>query len=190
MESHRHRVGRHRYSGQHLRVFFTHFFQPLLSIKALRVGRRGQPKCPGRLHVAQSRSSGESALRFWRYLNNVGRKLLLHGLAAKNPSGQWAFTGSRSKQAGPHNPHVVGEQSNRTKPNKPALVVVTRAGVIRLLYQGPDSARWLDFQTDLESVSTAEGLLTHATICAETGSFIWNSCSSVSSDKTLQSRQC
>ncbi|CAL8583760.1 hypothetical protein XPA_009378 [Xanthoria parietina] len=101
---------------------------------------------------------------------NQDRQLLLHGLAAKNPSGQWAFTGSRSKQAGPHNPHVVGEQSNRTKPNKPALVVVTRAGVIRLLYQGPDSARWLDFHAELESISTAEGLLTHATICAETES--------------------
>ncbi|KAL8643791.1 MAG: hypothetical protein Q9226_008118 [Calogaya cf. arnoldii] len=98
---------------------------------------------------------------------NQDRPFLLHGLATKNPNGQWAFTGSRYKQAGPHNPHVIGEQLGR---NKAALVVVTRAGTIQLLYQGTDAARWLGFSADLENISTAEGLLTHAAICAETES--------------------
>ncbi|KAL8701035.1 MAG: hypothetical protein Q9224_000687 [Gallowayella concinna] len=95
---------------------------------------------------------------------NQDRLLLLHGPAVKNPNGQWAFTGSRFKHPGPHNPHVLGEQSSR---NKAALVVVTKAGYIRLLYQGGDGAQWLEFKAELESISTAADLLTHASICSE-----------------------
>ncbi|KAL8736286.1 MAG: hypothetical protein Q9166_000441 [cf. Caloplaca sp. 2 TL-2023] len=96
---------------------------------------------------------------------NQDRQLLLHGPAVKNPNGQWAFTGSRLKHAGPHNPHVVAEQSSR---NKPALVVVTKASIVRILYQGPDGARWLEFKGGLDDISIAADLLTHAAICAET----------------------
>ncbi|KAL8920524.1 MAG: hypothetical protein Q9172_004478 [Xanthocarpia lactea] len=92
------------------------------------------------------------------------RPLLLHGPTVKDSAGQWAFTGSRQKQAGPHNPHVVGEQSSR---NRAALVVVTKSGSIRLFYQGPDGGRWLEFESELESISSAAGLLTHAAMCGQ-----------------------
>ncbi|KAL8841731.1 MAG: hypothetical protein Q9176_003126 [Flavoplaca citrina] len=95
---------------------------------------------------------------------NQDRPLLLHGLATKNTNGQWTFTGSRFRQAGPHNPHVVGEQSSR---NKAAFVAITRVGSVRLLYQGPDGVRWLEIKADLENISSAQDLLTHAAICAE-----------------------
>ncbi|KAL8723808.1 MAG: hypothetical protein Q9181_007179 [Wetmoreana brouardii] len=86
--------------------------------------------------------------------------------AAKAPNGQWAFAGSRLKLTGPHNPHVIGEQPSK---NKAAFVTVTRNAVIRLIYQGPDAARWLDFKGELDTVSTADDLLTHVAICADKG---------------------
>lgn len=93
-------------------------------------------------------------------------KIPLHRTAVKAPNGQWVFGGSRFKHSGPHNPHTVGDQPGK---NKAALVTITRAGVIRLIYQGPDGARWLDFKSELQSVSTAAELLTHAAICADKG---------------------
>ncbi|KAL8696144.1 MAG: hypothetical protein Q9201_007804 [Fulgogasparrea decipioides] len=86
--------------------------------------------------------------------------------AAKAPNGQWAFALSRLKLTGPHNPHVIGEQPSK---NKAAFVIVTRNAVIRLIYQGPDAARWLDFKGELDTVSTAADLLTHVAICADKG---------------------
>lgn len=74
--------------------------------------------------------------------------------------------GSRFKQSGPHNPHLVGEQAGK---NKAALVTITRTGVIRMIYQGPDGARWLDFRGELQNISTAADLCTHATMCADKG---------------------
>lgn len=74
--------------------------------------------------------------------------------------------GSRFKQTGPHNPHLIGDQPGK---NKAALVTVTRTGVIRLIYQGSEGARWVDFKGELHSISTAAELLTHATICADKG---------------------
>ncbi|KAL9604464.1 MAG: hypothetical protein Q9219_000429 [cf. Caloplaca sp. 3 TL-2023] len=80
------------------------------------------------------------------------------------PNGQWTFVGTRFKLSGPHNPHLLGEQPGK---NKAALVVVTQSGVIRLIYQGPNGGRWLDFQSELQSASTASELLTHVAICAD-----------------------
>ncbi|KAL8997228.1 MAG: hypothetical protein Q9169_003421 [Polycauliona sp. 2 TL-2023] len=95
---------------------------------------------------------------------NQDRALVLPGVATKNLNGQWAFTRTRCKQAGPHNPHIIGEQSSK---NKAAFAVVTRAGTIRLLYQGPDGGRWLEMKANLESILTAKDVLTRAAICAE-----------------------
>ncbi|KAL8709289.1 MAG: hypothetical protein Q9225_007469 [Loekoesia sp. 1 TL-2023] len=95
---------------------------------------------------------------------NQDRSTPLHRTAVKAPNGQWVFGGSRFKHSGPHNPHTIGDQPGK---NKAAFVIVTKAGVIRLIYQGPDGARWLDFKSELHSVSTAAELLTHATICAD-----------------------
>ncbi|KAL8803476.1 MAG: hypothetical protein Q9182_003173 [Xanthomendoza sp. 2 TL-2023] len=59
--------------------------------------------------------------------------------------------GSRFKHPGPHNPSLLGEQSNK---NKAALVVITKAGYIRLLYQGGDGARWLECKDQSLLVAT------------------------------------
>ncbi|KAL8712283.1 MAG: hypothetical protein Q9220_003434 [cf. Caloplaca sp. 1 TL-2023] len=82
----------------------------------------------------------------------------------KGPNGQWAFMGSRVKQTGPHNPHLIGEQAGK---NKAAFVIVTRNGVLRLFFQGPDGSRWLDIRGELDSTLTPAELLTHAAIGAD-----------------------
>lgn len=61
---------------------------------------------------------------------------------------------------GPQNPN----------PNKPALVVITRGGMIRLMFQGQD-IRWHDLKTDLDSISVSSELLTHAAVCADKGGY-------------------
>lgn len=38
-----------------------------------------------------------------------------------------------------------------------------------MIYQGPDGARWLDFRGELQNISTAADLCTHATMCADKG---------------------
>ena len=52
--------------------------------------------------------------------------------------------------------------------NKSALVAVTRGGAIRLLAQGQD-ARWQDIRTDVDSISSSSGLLSHAALSADKG---------------------
>ena len=59
---------------------------------------------------------------------------------------------------GPHNPNG----------NKPALVAVTRRGLVRLLFQN-QGGQWQDVRTEIDSVSTFAGLLTHASLCADKG---------------------
>ncbi|KAL9587304.1 MAG: hypothetical protein Q9212_000351 [Teloschistes hypoglaucus] len=90
------------------------------------------------------------------------RTLLLPRPAAKLQDGQWSFSGYRPKLTGPHNPHV----QQPTK-NKAAFVTVTRTAVLRMLYQGPDGTRWLEFRGELETVSIPSDLLTHVAICAD-----------------------
>ncbi|KAL8948995.1 MAG: hypothetical protein Q9222_004866 [Ikaeria aurantiellina] len=95
---------------------------------------------------------------------NQDRTLPLHRPAMKGPNDQWAFMGSRVKHTGPHNPHLIGEQPNK---NKAAFVTVTRSGVLRLFFQGPDGSRWLDIKGELDSTLTPAELLTHAAIGAD-----------------------
>lgn len=70
----------------------------------------------------------------------------------------WHFLISKSNPTGPMNPNG----------NRSALLAVTRAGVIRLLVQGQDS-RWQEIETELDSVSSSSGLLSHAAWCADKG---------------------
>lgn len=58
---------------------------------------------------------------------------------------------------GPHNPN-----------QKPALVAVTRGGMIRLMFQ-EKNLRWQDVTTELDSISTSSGLLSHAAMTADKG---------------------
>lgn len=58
---------------------------------------------------------------------------------------------------GPHNPN-----------QKPALVAVTRGGMIRLMFQ-EKNLRWQDMTTELDSISTSSGLLSHAAMTADKG---------------------
>ena len=58
---------------------------------------------------------------------------------------------------GPHNPN-----------QKPALVAVTRGGMIRLMYQ-EKNLRWQDVRTELDSISSSSGLLSHAAMTADKG---------------------
>ncbi|KAL8633552.1 hypothetical protein Q9189_000705 [Teloschistes chrysophthalmus] len=90
------------------------------------------------------------------------RTLLLPRPAAKLQDGQWSFSGYRPKLTGPHNPHV----QQPTK-NKAAFVTVTRTAVLRMLYQGSDGTRWLEFRGELDTVSIPSDLLTHVAICAD-----------------------
>ncbi|KAI4108006.1 MAG: hypothetical protein L6R37_001288 [Teloschistes peruensis] len=90
------------------------------------------------------------------------RTLLLPRPAAKLQDGQWAFSGYRPKLTGPHNPHV-----QQTTKNKAAFVTVTRTAVLRMVYQGPDGTRWLEFRGELDTVSIPSDLLTHVAICAD-----------------------
>ncbi|KAI4142263.1 MAG: hypothetical protein LQ341_003264, partial [Variospora aurantia] len=75
-----------------------------------------------------------------------------------------AWLNQDRSHTGPHNPHLIGDQPGK---NKAALVTITRTGIIRLIYQGPEGARWVEFRGELHSISTAAELLTHATICAD-----------------------
>ncbi|KAL8694351.1 MAG: hypothetical protein Q9218_000988 [Villophora microphyllina] len=97
----------------------------------------------------------------WLHQN---RNLPLPHPAAKAQNGQWSFSATRHKLPGPHNPHVIGEHKI-----KAAFVTVTRNAVVRMVYQGPDGARWLEFRSELDTISTPSDLLTHVAICADKG---------------------
>lgn len=70
----------------------------------------------------------------------------------------WHFAISKHNLSGPLNPNG----------NKSALVAVTRGGAIRLLAQGQEPL-WQDIRTEVDSVSSSSGLLSHAALCADKG---------------------
>ena len=82
---------------------------------------------------------------------------IFHKPMHKGPDG-WSFKQVPQKYLGPRSPG-----------QKPALIVVTRSGTIRVLFQavqGQDS-RWQEFRTDTENIASPSELLTHAAMCAE-----------------------
>lgn len=86
----------------------------------------------------------------------------------KSPNGQWNFTTVRHKLTGPRNPNLFQDVPGK---NKPAFVAVTRTGYIKLIFQGSDISRWLDFKGGLDSVGASSELLTHAALCDDRGKF-------------------
>lgn len=78
---------------------------------------------------------------------------------AVKKAGLWNFTASPHKLMGPQNPNQM---------QKSALVAVTRGGTIRLFVQGQD-ANWSDARTEIDSVSSSSGLLSHAAMSADKG---------------------
>lgn len=79
----------------------------------------------------------------------------------KTPAGDWNFTCSQRKLLGFHNPT-----------QRPALVVINRNGLIRVLSLGHDKTRpqsqpLLDFKTEIENTTDPSDLLTHAALCPE-----------------------
>lgn len=72
-------------------------------------------------------------------------------------NGRWAYSPFRRRPIGPFHPA-----------NKAALVCVTRSGLLRLLYQNPDS-RWAEISAELSYTGYSDRLLTHAAIVATQG---------------------
>ncbi|KAJ5893975.1 Mediator complex subunit Med16 [Penicillium taxi] len=82
---------------------------------------------------------------------NTNRSYHAFQQAAK-VNGRWAYTPFRRRPIGPFN-----------VANKGALVCVTRAGQIRLLYQHPDS-RWAELPAELKNTLYSDRILTHASM--------------------------
>ena len=76
---------------------------------------------------------------------------------------------ARHRPTGPKNPHLFQETAGK---NKPAFVTVTRTGSIRVMYQGLDGSRWVDFRGELDSVGASSELLTHAALCDDKGKLV------------------
>ncbi|KAJ5656015.1 hypothetical protein N7507_007965 [Penicillium longicatenatum] len=73
---------------------------------------------------------------------------------AAKVNGRWAYSPFRRRPIGPFNPA-----------NKGALICVTRAGQIRLIFQNPDS-KWTELPAELKNTGYSDRLLTHASIVA------------------------
>lgn len=76
---------------------------------------------------------------------------------AAKMNGRWAYSPFRRRPIGPFHPAAKG-----------ALICVTRAGQIRLIYQNPDS-KWSDLPADLKNTGYSDRLLTHAAMVATQG---------------------
>lgn len=72
-------------------------------------------------------------------------------------NGRWAYSPFRRRPIGPFHPA-----------NKGALICVTRAGQIRLIYQNPDS-KWAELPAELKNTGYSDRLLTHAALVATQG---------------------
>lgn len=67
---------------------------------------------------------------------------------------RWAYSPFRRRPIGPFHPA-----------NKAAVICVTRSGMIKLLYQNPDS-RWTEISAELKNTGYSDRLLTHAALVA------------------------
>lgn len=77
---------------------------------------------------------------------------------AAKVNGRWAYSPFRRRPIGPFHPA-----------NKAALLCVTRSGLLRLLYQNPDS-KWAEISAELKNTGYSDRLLTHAAVVATQGS--------------------
>lgn len=55
----------------------------------------------------------------------------------------------------------------RSPGQRPALLMISRHGMLKVLFQGQD--RWSDIKIDTESVTNPSEVLTHAAMCADKG---------------------
>ncbi|PKY07581.1 mediator of RNA polymerase II transcription subunit 16 [Aspergillus campestris IBT 28561] len=87
---------------------------------------------------------------------NSQRSVHAFNQAAK-VQGRWAYSPFRRRPIGPFSPV-----------HKSALVCVTKSGIIRLIYQSPDS-RWGEISAELKNTSYSDRLLTHAALSSTQG---------------------
>ncbi|OJD18828.1 hypothetical protein AJ78_01160 [Emergomyces pasteurianus Ep9510] len=90
---------------------------------------------------------------------NVNRPLFGFHKATRT-NDRWNYPAYRRRPLGPLHPV-----------NKPGLVLVTKSGHIKLIYQNPDM-RWAEISTELKTVGYLDGLLTHAAMAPAEGSGI------------------
>ena len=76
---------------------------------------------------------------------------------AAKVNNRWAYSPFRRRPTGPFHPA-----------NKAAVICVTRSGMIKLLYQNPDS-RWTEVSAELKNTGYSDRLLTHAALVATQG---------------------
>lgn len=74
---------------------------------------------------------------------------------AAKVNGRWTYSPFRRRPAGPFHPA-----------NKPALICVTKSGLVRLVYQ---DTKWTEVSTELKHTGYSDRLLTHAAIVATPG---------------------
>ncbi|KAJ5091848.1 Mediator complex subunit Med16 [Penicillium alfredii] len=86
------------------------------------------------------------------WLNTQRSVHAFHQAAKMN--GRWAYSPFRCRPIGPFHPA-----------NKGALICVTRAGQIKLIYQNPDS-KWAELPAELKTTGYSDRLLTHASLVA------------------------
>ncbi|CRG85078.1 Mediator of RNA polymerase II transcription subunit 16 [Talaromyces islandicus] len=84
---------------------------------------------------------------------NLNRAVPAFNQAAKL-NGRWNYSPFQRKPIGPFHPA-----------GKPALLCVTRAGIIKLIYQNPDN-RWTEITAELKTISQSDRILTHAAFLA------------------------
>ncbi|MCJ1388619.1 mediator complex subunit [Xylographa bjoerkii] len=94
---------------------------------------------------------------FWL---NIKKVVPLYRSATRQ-DGQWNYTVTQQEMKGPYNPWAI-------KTPLSALVVVSRGGYVRLVYQGQDN-QWQDVRYELDDLPTSNDLLTHATLCPDRG---------------------
>ncbi|MCJ1479591.1 mediator complex subunit [Lambiella insularis] len=91
---------------------------------------------------------------------NVKKVVPLYRSATRQ-DGQWNYAATQYEMKGPHNPWAI-------KAPLSAMVVISRGGTLRLIYQGQD-AQWQDVRHEIDELSTSNDLFTHASLCSDKG---------------------
>ncbi|KAH0544055.1 hypothetical protein FGG08_001673 [Glutinoglossum americanum] len=87
---------------------------------------------------------------------NIERMFPLYRPVVKDNNGQFQYPATNHKTFGPFHPI----------PSRATLIGVTRGGMVRLWYQQHDT-RWLEVNTELESIGSSDDLLSHASFSSD-----------------------
>ncbi|KAH0564742.1 hypothetical protein GP486_001870 [Trichoglossum hirsutum] len=87
---------------------------------------------------------------------NMERMYPVFRPVTKDNNGQFQYAANNYKMLGPFHPI----------PSRATLIGVTRGGVVRLWYQQHDT-RWLEVNTELESIGSSDDLLSHASFSSD-----------------------